>query len=452
MSVICLMLLVPSRRTITRDIHVVYIEELSKLKTFIKKHSQRISLTTYTWTCIKQVNYMCLTVHFIDDEWKLQKRILNFCPIVGHKSEDVGKGVEKCLLEWGFDNIFTITVDNASSNNGAITYLTKIFDHWGTNLLGGKYMHVRCVAHIVNLIVQDGLKNKEEHLAISRIRGAVRYIRNSSARLQKFKECVASRKLDSKNLLCLDVPTRWNSTYLMLEAAITLKSAFDAYDDINFGYRTELSKGDGVPLSYDWERATLLSKFLRHFYYLTVRISGSLYVTSNNIFSEISEMDLLLKEWSESDDFELNAMGKRMKEKFVRYWGAIEKMNKDMFYEVILDPRRKNGFLNFSTESVYDDGIGNEKSLALKDQVKRDFEELFAKYKSDYATTTQACGMPSTGSIGSSTSLSSVASKSLIEKFNKRFGGKKSESSKSELDKYISGGLEDDHEEFDILA
>ncbi|KAL7131899.1 hypothetical protein ABFS83_12G035900 [Erythranthe nasuta] len=418
MSVICLMLLVPSRRTITRDIHVVYIEELSKLKTFIKKHSQRISLTTYTWTCIKQVNYMCLTVHFIDDEWKLQKRILNFCPIVGHKSEDVGKGVEKCLLEWGFDNIFTITVDNASSNNGAITYLTKIFDHWGTNLLGGKYMHVRCVAHIVNLIVQDGLKNKEEHLAISRIRGAV----------------------------------RWNSTYLMLEAAITLKSAFDAYDDINFGYRTELSKGDGVPLSYDWERATLLSKFLRHFYYLTVRISGSLYVTSNNIFSEISEMDLLLKEWSESDDFELNAMGKRMKEKFVRYWGAIEKMNKDMFYEVILDPRRKNGFLNFSTESVYDDGIGNEKSLALKDQVKRDFEELFAKYKSDYATTTQACGMPSTGSIGSSTSLSSVASKSLIEKFNKRFGGKKSESSKSELDKYISGGLEDDHEEFDILA
>lgn len=44
---------------------------------------------------------MCLTAHFIDDEWKLQKRILNFCPITGHKSDDLGKWVEKCLLDWG---------------------------------------------------------------------------------------------------------------------------------------------------------------------------------------------------------------------------------------------------------------------------------------------------------------------------------------------------------------
>lgn len=92
------------------------------------------------------------------------------------------------------------------------------------------------------------------------------------------------------------MPTRWNSTYLVLEAAICLKRAFDSYEDVDLAYRTDLSKKpfDGVPIDYDWERAKLLVKFLRHFYNLTLRISGALYVTSNLVFREISELDLLL--------------------------------------------------------------------------------------------------------------------------------------------------------------
>ena len=33
-------------------------------------------------------------------------------------------------------------------------------------------------------------------------------------------------KLNTKRLVCLDVETRWNSTYLMLDSAITFKKAF----------------------------------------------------------------------------------------------------------------------------------------------------------------------------------------------------------------------------------
>ncbi|KAK4404571.1 hypothetical protein Sango_0825700 [Sesamum angolense] len=121
------------------------------------------------------------------------------------------------------------------------------------DILGGRYVHMRCMAHIVNLIVQDGLKGKDEHEAISRIRGAIKYIRNS--------------------------PARWNSTYLMLETAISLKIAFDAYEDVDLTYKTDLSRQpfDGISIDYDWERAKVLVKFLRHFYNLTLRISGALY-------------------------------------------------------------------------------------------------------------------------------------------------------------------------------
>lgn len=46
--------------------------------------------------------------------------------------------------------------------------------------MGGSHLHIRCMAHIVNLIVQDG--TKEANVSIERVRQAVRYIRQSPAR------------------------------------------------------------------------------------------------------------------------------------------------------------------------------------------------------------------------------------------------------------------------------
>ncbi|KAL2245926.1 UNVERIFIED_CONTAM: putative AC transposase [Sesamum indicum] len=329
-----------------------------------------------TWTSIQKVNYMCLTAHFIDDDWNLHKRILNFYPIIGHKSEEVSRGVEKYLLEWGIDRIFTITVDNASSNDGAMVHLKKKLENWGQNILGGKYVHLRCMAHIIILVVYDGLKGKDEHETISRIRGAVRYVRNSPARYKKFQKC--AEFMETKKLLSLDVPTSWNSTYLMLEVVICLKRAFDAYEDIDLAYKTDLSKKpfDGVPIESDWDRAKMLLKFLKHFYNLTLCISGSSYVTSNIVFHEICEVDLLLRRWLNSDDVELSDMARKMKEKFDKYWGSIEKMNIVLYYGVILDPRHNLGFVEFFFDKLYG-GIGQ--SDAMKERVRDGLHELFNK-------------------------------------------------------------------------
>ena len=192
---------------------------------------------------------MVLTADFVDDEWKLQKRILNFCQIANHKGDTIGKLIESCLLEWHIEKVFTITMDNAKTNDAAMNYLKRRLKSWKNGLvLDGEFLHMRCCAHITNLIVSDGLN--EQNNSIDLIRKAVKYVRSSPSRLLKFKSCVEKEKIESKRLLILDVCTRCNSTYLMLETACKFEKAFDRMDEedeqyVNyFGGSTTPQSGD----------------------------------------------------------------------------------------------------------------------------------------------------------------------------------------------------------------
>ena len=96
---------------------------------------------------------------------------MNFFPVANHKGDTIGRVVESCLLKWGIDRLFTITVDNASSNEVAIDYVKKKTKERDSSILGGEFMHMRCCAHILNLIVQSGLKSIHE--SIAKVRNAM---------------------------------------------------------------------------------------------------------------------------------------------------------------------------------------------------------------------------------------------------------------------------------------
>ena len=88
--------------------------------------------------------------------------------------------------------------------------------------------------------------------------------------------------IEAKSSLCLDVPTHWNSTYLMLKIACIYENTFKVYEENESSFRADL--GGNVPEFYDWETANNLVKILEHFYEMTLRIYGSQYVTSNTFF------------------------------------------------------------------------------------------------------------------------------------------------------------------------
>ncbi|KAJ9547385.1 hypothetical protein OSB04_019928 [Centaurea solstitialis] len=205
---------IPSRWTVNRDIFGIYCEERTILKKLFKSSTQRISLTTDTWTSVQRINYMCITAHFIDHEWRLNKKVISFVPILSHKGQSIAKALETCLIEWGVKNIFTITDDNVSSNDVAIGFMKHKLVSWGGSPTRVNYVHMRCIAHILNLVVQDGLKLADA--SVKKIRDCVRWVRGSPSRLHKFREFADLLEVEEKSSLCLDVPTRWNSTYMML--------------------------------------------------------------------------------------------------------------------------------------------------------------------------------------------------------------------------------------------
>ncbi|KAF2322117.1 hypothetical protein GH714_006967 [Hevea brasiliensis] len=152
------------------------------------------------------------------------------------------------------------------------------------------------------------------------------------------------------------------------------------YATIDPCFKFDLQSSDGLPDSLDWENVRRLVDFLGHFYDLTLRISGSRYVTSNIFFNEISSVDCLLQEWQGSNDIELAFMGDRMKVKFDKYWGDPDKMNKIIYIAVVVDPRYKLEFMEFALSAVY----GKEKGMELAKKIKLTVYELFDEYKKTY--------------------------------------------------------------------
>ncbi|CAI9279607.1 unnamed protein product [Lactuca saligna] len=364
---------IPSRFTVARDISKVFLCETEQLRNALKSLNSRIALTTDCWTSVQNLSYMCLTAHFIDDNWKLHKRILNFRNIDSHKGKEIGKEVESCILYWGIEEkLSCITVDNASANDVVVAHIKdNLMDKL---VLGGEFFHMRCATHILNLIVKDGLDLIKD--AIVRIRGAVRYVRSSTVRSKLFDTCVSKSKISSKASVSLDVPTRWNATYIMLETTLKFERAFKRMRQEDPAFEKDLK--DGFPSQKDWESARNLSLCLKQFFEATKRMSGTLYVTDNMHYHEILGVLASLLEWTQDEDINIVLMGDQIRKKFDKYYGDFGKTNVMVLVAVALDPRYKMRFVKFSLRKIYP--LDFKKVEELYSQVFEVLNQLYNHY------------------------------------------------------------------------
>ena len=83
--------------------------------------------------------------------------------------------------------------------------------------------------------------------------------------------------IESKSLLCLDVPTRWNSTYLMLETDKNFEKVFvlDFEDNNYLSYfmNKENNNGLGSPIGIDFQNHRTFVGFFKSFFIMQQRSS-----------------------------------------------------------------------------------------------------------------------------------------------------------------------------------
>ena len=175
-------------------------------------------------------------------------------------------------MDWNINiKLSTITLDNCTTNDAMID---KIKDklHLGSLLRDGSLLHMRCCAHILNLIVKDGLEVVKE--GIENIRDSMTYWTTTPKRKEKFEETAKQLRIPYTKNLTLDCPTRWNSTYKMLEIAI-------GYEDIFCRLKQQESQYTCLPSTLQWQFAKNVCGRLKLFNTITELFSSTKHPTTN---------------------------------------------------------------------------------------------------------------------------------------------------------------------------
>ncbi|KAH0775067.1 hypothetical protein KY290_012204 [Solanum tuberosum] len=210
-------------------------KEITPMPAIVRAHGSTLKTSTSSTTCNPPKKQKRATIsgqdpshggsgretsqiwyHFekILDKKGEQKGKCNYCSKVlscpNHKGETIAKGIKACLLDWGVENLFTVTLDNATANSAAITHLKARINDW------------------------KGLSEQNE--SISRVRLAMKYVKSSASRTDSFRSYVEKVKVDTRGLLSLDVETR-SGDPLLSNMAKHMEICFTKYwgdlDDMN---------------------------------------------------------------------------------------------------------------------------------------------------------------------------------------------------------------------------
>ncbi|XP_018435669.1 zinc finger BED domain-containing protein RICESLEEPER 2-like [Raphanus sativus] len=188
----------------------------------------------------------------------------------------------------------------------------------------------------------------------------------------------------SRGSLPLDIKTRWNSTYLMLQRAIKFKVAFDKMemeDRLYNDYFNEVENGNkriGPPATVDWNAVERLVKFLVIFYNSTLVVSASTTVCSHKCYGEIVTIESNLSRLSTSLDRELRTKADGMRAKFDKYWGGMKYFNKMVIVASVFDPTKKMQFAKLCFEKLY--GKETPEAKAMYQSVHTLLTDMFKEY------------------------------------------------------------------------
>ncbi|XP_071677406.1 uncharacterized protein [Lolium perenne] len=225
----------------------------------------------------------------------------------------------------------------------------------------------------------------------------------------------------------LDIVTRWNSTYLMIDSALPYKEAFYELveQDRQFKY---------APSADDWKMAEAIRSLLKVFFEATKVVSGCSYPTSNRYFHEMWGIKLLLEKHANNKEKVIASMVSEMQKKFNKYWKESYLAN---CIPVILDPRYKFEFVKFRIRQAFGDNAAEH-----LEKVDMTMKSLFKDYSlgESFVDPSEEVDVDEVAEIDNP--LADWEAHLRVQK----------KQATNELDRYLSEDLYPQEKDFDILG
>ncbi|XP_015651013.1 zinc finger BED domain-containing protein RICESLEEPER 2-like isoform X1 [Oryza sativa Japonica Group] len=417
---------------------LLYQKEKADLKEKIAAlSSRRISLSASIWAphgAEPTVKYICLTAHFIDAEWRLQRKIIKF-GVFWSLPTDLERMIlykEACVLDsesgpynviaeaisdWNLDNkLFSLISVSEIRNHEGTTKLKDMLIQKNSLPIRGELYNIACVDDVLNNIVSKG--QSMLHLVDNILERFMLAHAYSSLTQQQLFEAVTNM-----GLKCPQEDAKWwHKIYFRLEVVLHCKKAFPS---------EELLPAE------DYKVVESICKILRAFYRAIEVISGPVCPTANVYFNELWKVRTTLQEEASTDHTEVASMVREMQEAFHEYW---ENSYLWLSIPIVLDPRFKITFIEFRLKRAF--GAEAAKYVAAVREIIR---ELFHEY----------CGPVDKGVHTSNNEARDVEMDGFdsdsLEDWDQHLSAQSRSQRLSELDNYLEDGLVPRKDDFDIL-
>lgn len=211
----------------TREIHKLRDSYEITTKDLLKDIPGMVSITTDAWSSQMYRGYLSLTLHWVDKEWVLRHVLLDFVRFPKpHNGTTNSSILMELLTHWNLTSkLRAVTTDNASDICSAMEKLLDMLNIRNNTSTVITNFHVRCIAHVVHLAVGECLKDIHGNVSLSwSLLSAIRWSikrRDIYEKTQKQLEITVS-------LSCLDVLTRWSSTFNMIRNVTKARPILDS--------------------------------------------------------------------------------------------------------------------------------------------------------------------------------------------------------------------------------
>ncbi|KAG6742432.1 hypothetical protein POTOM_053303 [Populus tomentosa] len=322
-----------SQDTVQADALSIYRQEKEKLMKYIDNLSSLFSITIDLQSYGDNKMSCCLTMHFIDDGWRMNNKILAFRSL---EHDYMNEAVKDVLVEWSIIKKVHFMFAEIAPPNSQMTreFRSKLVSQFP--YMNGDLLCFSCYAQTLELLARDGFYEIKD--VLNMIRGCIEYV-NATPTHDKFREAINNVKLQDMKAASHDDPTRWDTTYDMLKSALELREAFTQLEQVDFDFKVN-------PSAEEWKMAMIVCECLKVIH----KSLGSSSSSIDACFLHVCYVYKNLLSWEKSELAYVCSMAKRMKVNLDRHWSE---WSFAFGILLVLDPCRKLEFVQYGFELMY---------------------------------------------------------------------------------------------------